>query len=106
MRVKANLVALPCEGVAREAASQSDAPIVGAACLRDLRAVVLDVGDGLVVRSHDRDMTRLVVMMVSIDGHHQVTQIGAILCIDGVRKRSPPPTRSFARQPIVLSIRE
>ena len=73
MRIKTNLVALPCQRVAREAESQCDAPMVGAAHLRDLRAVVLDVGDGLVVRSHDCDMTRLIVMMVSIDGNHQVT---------------------------------
>jgi len=92
--------------MAGEATRERRGEIIRATGLGDLRPVGAHCSVAAFVRSHDRDMARLVVVMIPVCGDDQLAAIGCVLCFHFITQRSPALRRAGAFEPVVLRIRE
>src|SRR5213079_1990932 len=79
---------------------------IGSAGLGDVGALVADRNSALVARSYDRDMARLVIMMIPVCRNNEVAAIRVALRIDSVADQLPAMLRSLIRQPVILGVRQ
>jgi hypothetical protein len=104
VRVKAHLMPSPRRRMTGESLFQCGTLIVGAAGLSDLRTLHIDHGIGFIARPHNRDVTRLIVIVIPVGSDHEKTLIGIALRLNGVAQSSPTLRSALLSEPIDLRI--